>query len=89
MSTLCTVCGEPTSEGASALCNGCNERFHLSLGKDPVARECGRVWVNEQFMTLEYGCLRCLGEIEGQASIDGAAFTTKPMSARRRYRKVR
>ena len=89
MNSLCTVCGEAAPEDASAVCNGCNEPFHLSLGKNPAPRECGRVWINEQFMTLEYGCLRCLGELEGQASIDGAAFTAKRSPPRRRYRKVR
>jgi hypothetical protein len=89
MSDPCTVCGEPAPDEVAALCNGCNERFHLTLGKDPAPRECGRVWVNEQFMTLEYGCLRCLNELEGERSIDGAAFTRAEPTSRRRYRKVR
>ena len=89
MTEICTVCGEPAADGASALCNGCNEPFHLAVRQGSDEKECGRVWVNEQFMTLEYGCLRCLGELQGESSIDGAAFTTKRTAGRRRYRKVR
>jgi hypothetical protein len=89
MTDICTVCGEATSEGSSATCSGCNEPFHLALREGTDSPECGRVWVHEQFMTLEYGCLRCLDGATGQSSINGAAFVTRGPAGRRRYRKVR
>jgi predicted amidophosphoribosyltransferase len=56
----CRVCGEPVDETNSAICNGCGLRFHLALRQDQVGKDCGNVWVNEEFMALEFGCFLCL-----------------------------
>jgi hypothetical protein len=58
---VCTVCTAPADETNSALCNNCDGRFHLRLRRDADGPECGRVWVNEQFLALEYACDVCLG----------------------------
>ena len=88
MTALCTICGDAVDENSPALCNGCDEPFHLAVSQGSGEKECGRVWVNEQFMTLEYGCLRCLGELPAASSTNGAAADQK-QAGRRRYRKVR
>ncbi len=61
----CAVCAEPVQAGASALCNQCAEPYHLVLTNDADGKNCGEVWLNEEFMTLEFGCARCLAQQRG------------------------
>ncbi len=66
----CTVCASPVESGASAICSGCAEPFHLVLtneaptgdesANDVAGKNCGEVWLNEEFLALEFGCARCL-----------------------------
>ncbi len=77
----CIVCAEPVLEGASALCNNCAKPFHLILTNDGVGKDCGEVWLNEEFMALEFGCHRCLAQHRGEPA-DPAA----PSPARIKHR---
>jgi len=61
MPDTCRICGQPAHDTDSALCNNCDQRFHLRLRADSDGPECGSVWINEQFLSLEYACQRCLG----------------------------
>ena len=68
----CTVCAAPVESGASAICSGCAEPFHLVLTNEAATNEvagknCGEVWLNEEFLALEFGCARCLAVARGQA----------------------
>ena len=63
----CTICGEEALPGAAALCNGCGEIFHLVLTQDTEGKDCGEVWLNEEFLALEFGCTRCVAEHRGEA----------------------
>lgn len=65
MSETCHVCGEAADDTNSTLCNNCDLRFHLRLREDSDGPECGRVWINEQFLSMEFACNICLGESEG------------------------
>ncbi len=56
----CHVCGEPAGESDSAVCNSCERRFHLRLRNDADGKDCGEVWINEQYLSLEFACLACL-----------------------------
>lgn len=56
----CRVCGEPTSQYSHASCDGCGETFHLALRQDIPAKDCGQVWINDEFMALEFSCNVCL-----------------------------
>ena len=58
---LCRICGEAADGSNSAMCNSCEERFHLRLRNDADGKDCGEVWVNEQYLSLEYACFACLG----------------------------
>jgi hypothetical protein len=58
---LCHVCGEPLL-GTLTHCNNCDRPFHLRQRADEDGRECGEVWINEQYLTLEYACDVCLGK---------------------------
>ncbi len=62
---ICVVCAEPVVEDASALCNNCGKPFHLVLTNDGVGKDCGEVWLNEDFMALEFGCQTCLAPTDG------------------------
>ena len=79
----CVVCG---GEGAtdpklSAECNWCDGRYHLNQRNDVEAKDCGQVWIDEQFLALQFACNNCLAD-------DGAP-APKPARTpeRRRYRR--
>lgn len=68
-SSACCVCGEPADEGNSAVCNNCHERYHLRLRNDSDGKDCGDVWINDEYLSLEFACFTCLGV--GEAAGDG------------------
>ncbi len=74
----CTVCGEQAEAGASALCNGCGELYHLVLTQDTEGKDCGEVWLNEEFLALEFGCARCLAEHRGEPASPTAGPPAAP-----------
>jgi len=57
----CTVCGETVQESNSAVCGGCDQRFHLNLRNDVEGKDCGDVWIDEQYLSLRFACFACLG----------------------------
>ena len=57
----CAVCGDPVDESNSALCGGCDQRFHLNLRNDAEGKDCGDVWIDEQYLSLSFACFACLG----------------------------
>jgi hypothetical protein len=57
----CSVCGEPAEEAASALCDVCDRRFHLNQRNDIDGKDCGDVWIDEQYLSLRFACFNCLG----------------------------
>jgi hypothetical protein len=65
----------------SAECNWCDGRYHLNQRNDVEAKDCGQVWIDEQFLALQFACHNCLAE-------DGKPVP-KPAAApeRRRYRR--
>ena len=81
----CSVCGEATSEASSALCNFCGERFHLNQRNDQPGKDCGGVWINDQFLALEFACQRCL--VGGSAPERPKPRRLRPRIGRKRYRK--
>jgi hypothetical protein len=61
MPTTCHVCRDPLADTNSTVCNTCGNAFHLRLRNDAEGRDCGEVWINEQFLSLEFACFNCLG----------------------------
>jgi hypothetical protein len=61
MPPTCHVCGDPLVDPNSTVCNTCGKPFHLRLRNDAEGRDCGDVWINEQFLSLEFACFTCLG----------------------------
>ena len=66
----CAVCGEPADEDSSQVCNSCEGRFHLRLREDTDGKDCGEVWINEQYMSLEFACFTCLGKAQSTAGAE-------------------
>ena len=56
----CHVCGDALPDDNAAVCNSCANPFHLRLRNDAEGRDCGDVWINEQFLSLEFACFTCL-----------------------------
>lgn len=67
--STCRVCGDAADATNSATCNNCHERYHLRLRNDSDGRDCGDVWINEEYLSLEFACFPCLGV--GLAAGDG------------------
>ena len=63
----CAVCAEPVEEAASAVCGVCDRRFHLNQRNDVDGRDCGDVWIDEQYLSLRFACFNCLG-VQGDPS---------------------
>jgi len=57
----CAVCGEPVEEPASAVCGVCDRRFHLNHRNDIDGKDCGAVWIDDQYLSLRFACFSCLG----------------------------
>jgi hypothetical protein len=82
----CVVCGESVTSAMSAECNWCDGRFHLNQRNDVEAKDCGEVWIDEQYMALQFACNRCLNRESGAA--DGGERAARAPSTRpRRYRR--
>jgi hypothetical protein len=56
----CAVCGEAAEELTSALCGECDRPFHLNQRNDVIGKDCGDVWVDEQYLSLRFACFTCL-----------------------------
>jgi predicted amidophosphoribosyltransferase len=58
---LCHVCNKPLLDDHT-YCNNCDRPFHLRLRQSSTGVDCGEVWINEQYLALEYACDVCLGK---------------------------
>ena len=68
----CSVCREPAADPSMrAQCNWCDAVFHLNQRNDTDARDCGDVWIDEQYLALQFACNNCL-------RADGAAADRRP-----------
>lgn len=74
---VCSVCGEPVDAKDSSICNSCGQPFHLNPRNDRPGKDCGAVWIDEQYLALEFACQRCL---------DGASRLESPKPQIRRPR---
>lgn len=81
----CTVCDEAVDERDSSLCNSCGERYHLNQRNDRPGKDCGTVWINDQYLALEFACQRCLDS--EPSSTPSQSRVLQPRIGRRRYRK--
>lgn len=84
----CVVCAEPVTFAMSAECNWCDARYHLNQRNDVDAKDCGAVWIDEQFLALQFACNNCLAA-NRLAPPDAmpAPQPTARTAQRRRYRR--
>ncbi len=68
--TSCSVCGEFIAVHMHALCNACGLPYHLNQRNDIPGDDCGQVWINEEFLSLEFACNTCLAPPVETGSLD-------------------
>lgn len=84
----CAVCGGPAVLAMLAECNWCDRRFHLNPRNDIEAKDCGRVWIDEQYLALQFACDDCLagGDVPPDRA-DRPRVPEAPRAPKRRYRR--
>ena len=88
----CGVCSELVDARMSAECNWCDNRYHLNPRNDIDAKDCGEVWIDEQYLALQFACNTCLSgpaaESRAAHPPSRAASRARPAATRpRRYRR--
>lgn len=84
---VCAVCGEAADLKMTAECNSCDRRYHLNQRNDIEAKDCGHVWIDEQFLALQFACNDCVdgaSPARGRGPQRGRASTGRPRRYRRR-----
>ena len=61
------MCGNPLDGAGTALCGQCDRPFHLRARQDSGGDDCGDVWLNEQYLAMDFACDVCLGKRQGIA----------------------
>jgi hypothetical protein len=89
---ICVVCGEQAEAAMTAECNWCNGRFHLNQRNDTEAKDCGQVWVDEQYLALQFACNTCLAGTDRAEAVSAPTSTPptlrrSPAERQRRYKK--
>ncbi len=70
--TPCRVCDEAITPDRAATCDNCQEPFHLRTRQDQDGDDCGNVWINDQYLSLEFACNVCLGKASEEPAIGEA-----------------
>jgi len=78
---VCVVCSEDVDVRMSAECNWCDNRYHLNPRNDIEAKDCGEVWIDDQYLALQFACHICLS---GPAAEARGATADPHRSPRRR-----
>ncbi len=81
---VCVVCREEADDRTTSVCHSCGERYHLNERNDTEGKDCGQVWIDEQFLALRFGCQRCLSQNE---LAPGQPRVRRPRTGERRYRR--
>src|SRR5512140_2936373 len=66
----CSVCGQVIADHMLAICGECGLPYHLNQRNDLPGADCGQVWINDEFMTLEFACDTCLMPPAEAANLD-------------------
>ena len=84
---VCAVCGEVAPEALTAECNWCDRVFHLNQRNDGDAKDCGQVWIDEQFLALQFACFDCLRGETPEAEKAPAQGRPAKTQRQRRYKR--
>lgn len=66
----CSVCGEVIEAHMEAFCNACGQPYHLNQRTDLPGNDCGQVWINDEYLALEFACNTCLNPEPAAANLD-------------------
>jgi len=85
----CAVCGEAAPAAMTAECNWCDRRYHLNQRNDVEAKDCGQVWIDEQYMALQFACDTCLsgGQATSSTMAQHTAIRPRPDVRPRKYKR--
>lgn len=81
---FCVVCREEADDRTTSVCHSCGERYHLNERNDTEGKDCGQVWIDEQFLALRFACQRCLSQKEPAPEQSGVR---RARTGKRRYRR--
>jgi hypothetical protein len=88
---VCSVCGRPAEAAMTAVCNWCDARYHLNQRNDVEGTDCGAVWIDEQYLALQFACNTCLAaqaSTSGERPLQGLGRPNRSAGPRRRrYRR--
>ncbi|MBI5289977.1 MAG: hypothetical protein HY873_13470 [Chloroflexi bacterium] len=85
---VCAVCGEAAPAPMTAECNWCDQRYHLNQRNDVEGKDCGQVWIDEQYMALQFACNTCLkGDPSTGAGRSSAAPRPRLITRPRKYKR--
>ena len=79
----CVVCGQDAPVGTASDCHACGELFHLNERNDTEGKDCGAVWIDEQYLALRFACQNCLDAEEPSPKPE----VRTPRVGKRRYRR--
>jgi len=74
---VCCVCSEEVTTVMEAWCGACGLSYHLSQRIDVPGKDCGQVWINEEHLSLEFACDRCLNPEEPALALDDVLDTAE------------
>lgn len=80
----CPVCRETLDGPNVATCHVCGRDFHLQVRTNVEGKDCGSVWINEEWLYLEFACQGCL---EAAAAGNPPVRSGARAGGRRRYRR--
>ena len=86
----CCVCGIEAAAPLTAECNWCDQRFHLNQRNDVEGTDCGEVWIDDQYLALQFACNTCLRGAASDSKPSLNSTTNLPSGApsqRRRYKR--
>jgi hypothetical protein len=85
----CAICGQVAPAPMTAECNWCDRRFHLNQRNDIEGKDCGEVWVDEQYLALQFACQDCLAGTARDPNKSLSAAVEPEATAGRRIRRYR
>jgi hypothetical protein len=81
---ICAVCGENAPAAMTAECNWCDSVYHLNQRNDVEGKDCGQVWIDEQYLALQFACNTCLGGNSAQPTRRADRDPDRPRKYKRR-----
>lgn len=79
----CSVCGLVIEVHMHAICGECGLPYHLNQRNDIPGDDCGQVWINDEFLALEFACNTCLTPPAEAGALDDILDASEAAAAAR------